>query len=455
MLDQFDKLMGSVGKTVSQSLFAFIGETEDSTEASANTASSLSSCNGEPAMASDTTKSPSDVAGEPEVDWEATRDDHAPLVRAETRTYARRHGWCGGCFGMFAAKEATQVAPRLEGARPPRAGAIGQSSMSLAVTASPASNGVALVEGAVSAEPRVATACVPSVDAIHALDNAGRSLEALRLLEALGDDSSVPDAGRIREEAAAAQKALLLVKRARGAAANPRESWVECSKPDVHLWYRYDWYTGTVEVVGDVTLESNAIDLWAVLREFHLMPKWTFAQESTLLQSFSKESELYYVQSKALLPVLYPTEIYTLKTYIDSLDEHGVMIVLGNSPPLDATEYRGFPLPAVPPGLNRVSAESHNFLRPVTDSSCVFTMYRRAATPFPYLPSWIVGMAAGVLVDGQMAKIRGVFDNWPGSEFEDAVCKGTRSNYYASLRQRIKDTLGLDMPDIKTPDPAL
>eukprot|EP00401_Gymnodinium_catenatum_P040818 CAMPEP_0117621794 /NCGR_PEP_ID=MMETSP0784-20121206/87815_1 /TAXON_ID=39447 /ORGANISM="" /LENGTH=412 /DNA_ID=CAMNT_0005425725 /DNA_START=120 /DNA_END=1355 /DNA_ORIENTATION=+ len=277
-----------------------------------------------------------------------------------------------------------------------------------------------------------------AVAAILDTESSGRILEALRLLDAYGTDGAVPSAGRIRQVAAAVDETLRNFERARASSRMPRSGWQEWNLPGVDLVYNYDWYTGGVELLADATLDFEPVRLWALFREFDLVPIWTNASTSVVLERFGNENEFYHVISAALMSLLSPTEVYTERNYIDLLDEHGVMLVLANTPPLEALEHCGVAIPKEASPVKRVVTHGRDMLMPVSPTRTRFVLYRKLVTPFPYLPSWAVGIAASIMVNDQMSKLYAARDKWEGGDHDQRMSSGSRALYYAAVHARLE-----------------
>eukprot|EP00928_Gymnodinium_smaydae_P084388 TRINITY_DN6766_c1_g1_i1.p1 TRINITY_DN6766_c1_g1~~TRINITY_DN6766_c1_g1_i1.p1 ORF type:complete len:555 (-),score=139.41 TRINITY_DN6766_c1_g1_i1:90-1754(-) len=273
---------------------------------------------------------------------------------------------------------------------------------------------------------------------VEALADLGQFLEAERLLDALGDDAMVSDAAQLRLQAAAAREAVSTFTDLYEAAEKPDSGWDVWEGGAASLRYKYDWYTGALEVIGDIRVEMPAVQLWAVLREFDLFPTWSRAIESRLLEQFRMATEMYYVRSNPILPVFSQTEMYVERSYVDALSEHGLLLVLATTPPVEATEHRGVAIPAPGVGLNRILSKAEDAVRPLSPSAALYKVHRKVKTPFAYLPNSVVGKAASALVNGQLTLLQNITDTWDGGVHATRLHSGPLAGEYARLRSRLE-----------------
>jgi len=278
-----------------------------------------------------------------------------------------------------------------------------------------------------------------SIAEILNADDQGRVLEACQLLDGLDSNEQCCEADGIRTRAQAVRDALGIFARAKAAAAEGGSDWQDCSKDArTRLWFRYDWYTGALEVIGDIVLDIPAIQLWCMLREVDLLPLWSRALESILLRAFSSSREMYYIKTQAAAYVLSPTELYSERSFVDALDQHGLMMVMGQSPSLEASSHLGVEIPLARSGVKRIAIIARDACRPLSPSSTSFMVYRSVQTGLPYLPGWVIGMAAGVIIEGQIKGVKGLLESWPGSAHESRMKEGDRADAYASLQKRLE-----------------
>jgi hypothetical protein len=277
------------------------------------------------------------------------------------------------------------------------------------------------------------------LDRLRGLDVQGRALQALQLLKDNDYGADVPEdyVERLEHVNVTIEDMLKYLDEARQSSNDEGTDWTVVGGDEgMHLRFRYDWNTGRVEIVGDVLLQIDPIHAWAFMREFDLVPLWTRAEKSTLEATFGPESELYCVESPAASWMLSPTEAYSERTYIDALDEHGMLICLVESPPLDANACRGFSIPPAPSGKRRIGSYAREGLTPVSSTEALLTFYRRIDTHFPCLPSWLISTLAGSLVGSQVARMHDAIAGWEGSEHQARLQSSARAAYYAELRPR-------------------
>eukprot|EP00747_Dinoflagellata_sp_TGD_P187820 gnl/TRDRNA2_/TRDRNA2_45876_c0_seq1.p1 gnl/TRDRNA2_/TRDRNA2_45876_c0~~gnl/TRDRNA2_/TRDRNA2_45876_c0_seq1.p1 ORF type:complete len:417 (-),score=73.90 gnl/TRDRNA2_/TRDRNA2_45876_c0_seq1:46-1125(-) len=276
-------------------------------------------------------------------------------------------------------------------------------------------------------------------------DSVGRSLEALRLLNCLGNDAEVPEAKRIRATANLLKETLQTIEDASAAAQVPGSGWhareLEGSKNSrpSELLYKYDFWTGDVELVGTVNRPYEPLRLWAFFREFTLGHLWMpTAREIVEVGRFAQENIFYRVRNAPVLAVISPTESFQDRSYIDALDEHGVLGVVGFSPPAEATVHKGIRVPPPPAGVKRLTTNVRNLVRPISKTEVSFTVHITMKTPFRFLPSAIVGQIAGIIFQRLATKLNNVHETWSGSPHEQAVLSAKRATYYQELEKRIE-----------------
>lgn len=281
----------------------------------------------------------------------------------------------------------------------------------------------------------------PPAAQVQALQDIGRTLEACRLLDVLSNDAEVPSAQRIREISSTATGKIGAVRRAILEAAAPGSAWSQRSEPGVNVYVQYDKWTGAAEVVGQLEFDIPALQLWAVFREFDLAPLWLpNCVASKLVHSFDKESELTWTSSVPVVSMLSKTDAFQHRNYLDCLDEHKCLIVLGISPPVDTTEYWDIALAPPPSGLKRVSAGVFNMITPVSKTRSQMTIQIELASPFLFLPAWIVTKIASIILGKFLTSIREVYADWKAREWAGRMA-GSRADYYAAKQSRIDKVL--------------
>lgn len=275
---------------------------------------------------------------------------------------------------------------------------------------------------------------------VRAAQQAGRYLEANRLLDASGGDAPIgADAVRhIRETQSRVEEALELLKRADEGGGSD-SGWSETSGPGYRVLYKYDGSTGEVEVVANITLDVEPLKLWTLLREFDLMPTWNASFQGVDLEaSFASQCDFYHAQNKAIVRgVMNPTESYIERTYVDALAEHGKLIVVGQCPQQSASQHCGLDIPPVPRKVNRVVATSCDVVTPMNEKQVMITSHRKLKTPVSHLPQWVVRQAASILTNGNLTSFQKALESWDDSDFAERLRSGQRAEYYAQLRQQL------------------
>eukprot|EP00928_Gymnodinium_smaydae_P050260 TRINITY_DN33835_c0_g1_i1.p1 TRINITY_DN33835_c0_g1~~TRINITY_DN33835_c0_g1_i1.p1 ORF type:complete len:468 (-),score=83.25 TRINITY_DN33835_c0_g1_i1:195-1598(-) len=283
-------------------------------------------------------------------------------------------------------------------------------------------------------------AVLATADQIRAAEDKGRVLEAQRLLNAFGNDAGVAEAARIRSLAAVAEETIEGLEMARAAACDPGSGWQQKDESGIQLIYRYDWSTGSVEAVGSAVVDIPPLMLWALFREWDLSFEWLQGcLQSHHLAKITEETDMYHMVNKALLPVLSPTESILIRNYVDVLDEHGALVIIGNAPDENETSYQGVDLPLPEKGRRRVMSTVRNVLRPISDAQSMFVVRIKVDTPFRYLPSAIIGTVVSLAVKRFMSGISRAWDNWDSSSIGNRVKSAARAEYYAELKVRIDE----------------
>merc|ERR1712194_357257 len=215
-------------------------------------------------------------------------------------------------------------------------------------------------------------------------------------------------------------------------------TWRKWTSKGFNIRFKYDFYTGDLDLVGDIFLDLEPLRAWVILREFHLLPLWSIAMQSDLLHSFNKDSEFYCILNDRPMTFLPYTELYLQRTVIDLLDLHGMLIICTNSPPLDETSYRGITIPAATSESKRVVANMGDIITPLSSCRTKMTIYRRLCTGIPYLPNWVIGVAAGIIVEGIITKVYKLNDSWHGGTHETTLKSGPRAYYYKTIQSRLE-----------------
>lgn len=221
------------------------------------------------------------------------------------------------------------------------------------------------------------------------------------------------------------------------------------------MLYKYDWRSGDVEIVGCVALKIEPLRLWALFREFDLSPSWMpRSSDSTMVASFGKESELYRFQSRPILPFLPAVEMYQERNYVDALDEHGTLMMIGLSPAINAEEHKGVAIPPPCSGFKRLTTVSRNMVQPWQGGS-LLTLHRSIRTQFRCLPNQLIGRIASTITTESAAALQRVCANWKGGLHAHRVLNGQRSAYYAQLKQRLAEVSSRCPPDAAAADKGL
>ncbi|CAK0871880.1 unnamed protein product, partial [Prorocentrum cordatum] len=153
---------------------------------------------------------------------------------------------------------------------------------------------------------RAAADRAAAVEQILAACRVGRALEAQRLLDALREDALVgeAEAARIRGvahslvEVIASMNAVLetvTFGEAPGTSTDSGASpWNSRSVQSGDVYFKYGKSTGEAEVVGFLTVEIDAVEMWALLREFDLAHSWVPRMtEGYALHSFAPYRDVY------------------------------------------------------------------------------------------------------------------------------------------------------------------
>lgn len=276
---------------------------------------------------------------------------------------------------------------------------------------------------------------------VQAMHDAGRTLESVRLLDMLGSDAEVDSAARIRDISSAIVAKISAVQAAIAKAAEPGSVWAQRSEPDVQVYVQYDKWTGVAEAVGELDFEMPASHLWALYREFDLAPLWLpNCQESSILHSFGKESELYWTRSSPIIKLLSPTEGFQDRNYVDALDEHGCLILYALAPPVDAKVYEDVTLPPPSKGCKKTSVTAFNMVTPLSKTKCRMTIHLELQTPFLFLPTFVISKIVSVLLSNFMTSVRETDASWQSGEWAERM-SGKRADYYGAVQQRIDNVL--------------
>lgn len=267
-----------------------------------------------------------------------------------------------------------------------------------------------------------------------------RCFEALRRLDELGSDGAVQHAARIREVSSKASEVLSSVADAQAAALIPGSGWQELSSHGAHVLYTYDKSTGEIEVIGNLTRDWIPLRLYVFFREFDLGKTWLpNCLECTLVRKFSTHSDLFRLVTAPAVPILSPTESYQDRNYIDALDEHGVVIIMGDAPPLEATEYNGASIKPTPKGQKRIATTVRNIITPLSETQVKLTLAIKMLTPFRWMPLWIVGKVVSIFMRMSMTAMARLYDTWEGSEYKRRAELGSlRAPYYEMLHARMR-----------------
>eukprot|EP00929_Paragymnodinium_shiwhaense_P033838 TRINITY_DN18510_c0_g2_i2.p1 TRINITY_DN18510_c0_g2~~TRINITY_DN18510_c0_g2_i2.p1 ORF type:complete len:723 (-),score=120.96 TRINITY_DN18510_c0_g2_i2:196-2112(-) len=242
----------------------------------------------------------------------------------------------------------------------------------------------------------------------------------------------------IEEQAAAVNLGVKHAEEARATSSAAGSGWSRWTTAAADLVYKYDWHTGHVEVIGDVHLDIPPLHVWTILREYQLLPTWSRALHSTLLRSLSANCELYHVQSRPAAAMLSPSESYTVRTYVDALDELGSLMVVCDAPPEGVSEFKGVRIPPPEAPYKRLHSRSRDTLTPISPTSSLLTVYRRVNTNVPYLPNMVVGLVASILVNGQISALQALAEAWEESEYARLLRSGPRAAMYAALTPRLE-----------------
>eukprot|EP00929_Paragymnodinium_shiwhaense_P112771 TRINITY_DN81040_c0_g1_i1.p1 TRINITY_DN81040_c0_g1~~TRINITY_DN81040_c0_g1_i1.p1 ORF type:complete len:435 (+),score=63.06 TRINITY_DN81040_c0_g1_i1:79-1383(+) len=281
---------------------------------------------------------------------------------------------------------------------------------------------------------------VPDPSGCSRLLEQGRYMQALRILDAFADDSAVPDAAFIREVAGNVNDTLSTLERA---AQDPGAGWKESNQEGLQMLYKYDQKTGQVELIGNMEFSCPPLHLWALAREFDLCPAWNRSTLTCACRGrFEGESELYFSENKPLIKGFFkPTECYLERTYVDTLEECGRLLVLSRSPPLEATSHKDATIPAPSAKVKRITSTGQDILTPLSENSVRFTIHRLIQSPFRGLPDWVVRKGANSSAKSAATNLRGVLEAFQGGEHERRVREGPRAEYYSAIQLRILETL--------------
>lgn len=303
-------------------------------------------------------------------------------------------------------------------------------------TCSARGTGELILASRTAAAPRIPQGV--SSSAAQAIANArdlGRYLEAVRLLDDCGSDEVWPEAAHLREVA----EAVTSTARERAESAGPLPpGWQEREAPGLRLRFLYDPHSGDVRFIADLRLEFEALKVWSLFREFDLSPSFMPRTiKSEVLQTFSGNCALYRFLNKPVMRLMACTEALQERNYVDALEEHGAMFVVGLPPPLTELSYRSVALPPVPPKVKRITSEARDVFEPLSPTSTMMTVERKLKTPFRFVPTGVIGMLSTTLVKAQHSQLVDALSKWESSEQCERTRSGQRAPYYAQLRLRL------------------